>query len=334
MERSFGVYGIGNALIDLQYQVPETIIKDLRLEKGGMKLVGSVEQKQLMRHLSESLPGIDPHQASGGSAANTMIALAQLGGQGAYGCLVGDDSYGQFYLEEMEVLGIKLHNPPLANAPSGTCVVLITPDAERTMNTDLGASANFSADHINEELISKSSWLYVEGYLFSSEGGQAAVRRAVRCAKQHGVKIALTFSDGFIVDVFRKPLEECVAQSDLAFANLNEARRFTGEEDEDKAFAKLCEAVPNAVMTLSERGARVKYDGKIEFIAPFPVKAIDDTGAGDMFAGGFLYGITEQRSAKDAGRLACFLASRVVSQLGPRLRTDVQELVADLPLYL
>ena len=331
LNRDFAVYGVGNAIMDIQLQVSEEEFNKLGLEKAAMKLVEVEEQKRLV----ESFHGRDLNQASGGSAANSMIALAQLGGKSAYGCTVGDDEYGRFYFEEMEQLGVKLHTAPLGDEVTGTCIILVTPDAERTMNTHLGASTSFEAAHVSEEMIQKSEWLYIEGYLFSSESGQGVVRESIALAKKHGVKVAITFSDGFIVDVFGEPLREAVASADLVFANFNEAKRFTGAEQEDDVFAALCEAVPNVAMTMSERGARLYFDGSEHRLDAFDVRAIDETGAGDMFAGGFLYGITHGMSGQEAGKLACFLASKVVSQLGPRLLCDVKALLAEeefLPL--
>lgn len=319
----FNVYGIGNAIMDLQLQVEEKDLETFSLQKGGMQLVDVAAQQKLIEYFH----GRSINRASGGSAANTMIALRQLGGSAAYGCLVADDDFGKFYFEEMKELGVELHTKPLPGKSTGTCVILITPDAERTMNTHLGASSELSASDVNEEMLSQSEWLYVEGYLFTSELGQGTVRRAVSLAKKHGVKIAVTFSDGFIVDVFGDALRETVEQADLIFANYTEAQKFTGGDDEERIFSALCETVPNVAMTMSERGARIRYDGVSEYLEVSPVTAIDDTGAGDMFAGGFLYGITHGLSGKEAGNLACFLAGKVVSQLGPRLQCDVRKLV-------
>ncbi len=325
LELQLDVYGLGNALMDLQLQITEDELVDLGLEKAAMKLVEVEEQKRLIGAFADRTV----HRASGGSAANTMIAVSQLGGKSAYGCMLGDDDFGRAYAREMDGLGILLHTTPLFGQPTGTCVVLITPDAERTMNTHLGASASLDAAHVREEILARAKWLYVEGYLFSSSPGRNAVRKAVDLAKANGVKVAVTFSDGFIVDVFGESLREVVSKADLVFANLHEARKFTGEDAEDDIFAKLCSSAPNAVMTMSERGSRVYFSGQSAMIAPFLVHAVDDTGAGDMFAGGFLYGITHGLSGQDAGRLACFLASRVVSQMGPRLRGDVRTLLRD-----
>lgn len=325
MERKFDVYGIGNAIIDFQLQAKDEDLEKLRLEKAGMKLVELPQQQDLLNHFSQR--GLN--KASGGSAANTMIAIAQLGGTVGYGCLVGDDPYGQFYLEEMRRLGVSLHTTPRPGEVTGTSVILITPDAERTMNTHLGASALFDEGDLSEPDLAESSWLYVEGYLFSSPGGRRAVERAIELAREYDVKVAITFSDGFIVDVFGESLRNAVDQADLIFANLNEARRFTGQQDEAQAFAALKEVVPSCVMTMSERGAMVFHEGEESSIEAFPITAVDDTGAGDMYAGAFLFGITHGLSGAEAGRLACFLSSRIVAQLGPRLKTDGRQLARD-----
>ncbi|MCB0360971.1 MAG: adenosine kinase, partial [Bdellovibrionales bacterium] len=225
-EKTYDVYGIGNAIIDLQLQVADADIQRFGMKKGAMQLVDTTAQKALLEHFH----GQNLNQASGGSAANTMIAIAQLGGRAAYGCLVGDDSFGSFYLEEMAQLGIDVATAPLEDSMTGTCVILITPDAERTMNTHLGASAQFSAQHVHEPAIAAAEWLYVEGYLFASEEGRQAAKRAIALAKSHGTKVALTVSDGFIVEVFGRVLRTAVKSADLVFANLTEAQLFTGIE--------------------------------------------------------------------------------------------------------
>lgn len=324
MSRKFQVYGIGNGIVDLQMRVNDDTIEQFALTKGEMRLVDLNSQNRLLMHAR----GI-AHRASGGSAANTMIGLVQLGAKAAFSCLLGDDEYGHFYCDEMRALGVHIEAPFSKAEPTGTCVVLITPDAERTMNTHLAASAGFGSEHVNEALIRDSEWLYVEGYLFSSESGQEAVRKALRIAKEAGTKVAVTFSDGFIVEVFGDSLRAAVKQADLIFANINEARKFTGETDDEKVFAKLRTAAPNVVMTRSEKGVWLNVNDQETRLPAFAVKAVDDTGAGDMFAGGFLYGLTSKQSPETSAKIACFLASRVVSQLGPRLMGNVKSLLAE-----
>ena len=324
--KRFDVYGIGNALVDLQVRASEQDLAVLGLEKGAMKLVGEGEQKAILSHFE----GREIAMSSGGSAANSMIAIAQLGGRAAYGCIVSDDDFGAHYQAEMAELGIVLHNSGRLGAATGSSLILITPDAERTMNTHLGITAEFAPADVNDEFIADAEWLYVEGYLLSSAVGQQAARHALNVAQNAGTKVALAVSAGFIIDAFGDALRECAAQSDLVFANRDEATSFTGCPDEQDAFDRLKETVPNAVMTLGERGALVHVGGQTTRVEPFPAIATDDTGAGDMFAGAFLYGLTHDLTPHDSGRLACFLASKVVSQLGARLRGNVKDLVTRL----
>lgn len=324
--KKFDVYGVGNAIIDLQLNVAESDIVNLSLEKGGMRLVDGEEQRKLFSYLGSRIE----KQSSGGSAANTLIALAQLGGSGAYACTVGDDAFGEFYFEEMKQLGVSLSTKPIQGLQTGTSVILITPDAQRTMNTNLGASTSLQPEHINEQQLAHSSWLYVEGYLLAQENGRKVAEKAVELAKKHGVKVALTFSDGFIVDFFREPLDRIVKQSDLIFANLNEGRRYTGKEDEEEVFTTLLDIVPNVVLTLGSRGVLCEYNSVIDKVPAFAIMPVDETGAGDMFAAAYLYGLTHGWTSKDAARLGCFLAGRVVSQLGPRLSGNLREIQKEI----
>ncbi len=322
--KRFDVYGIGNALVDLQVRASEQDLVALGLEKGAMKLVGEGEQRKILHHFD----GHDIAMSSGGSAANSMIAIAQLGGRAAYGCVVSDDDFGAHYQAEMAALGVVLHNSGRLGAPTGSSLILITPDAERTMNTHLGITSEFSPADVNDEFIADAEWLYVEGYLLSSPVGQLAVRHALNVAQRCGTKVALAVSAGFIVDAFGTVLKECASMSDLVFANRDEATRFAGCSDEQPAFEFLKRTVPNVVMTLGERGAMIHAGGASTLVEPFPAVATDDTGAGDMFAGAFLHGWTHGLTPHESGRLACFLSSKVVSQLGARLCADVNDLVA------
>lgn len=319
MAKNIDVYGLGNALVDLQLRVEEADISKLGLTKAGMTLVDTLRQKELLEYFQ----GKHVHQASGGSAANTVIALAQLGAKSAYGCLVAKDRLGSFYREQMQELGVSLTTNPAPHGDTGTCVVLITPDAERTMNTHLGVSAEFSAEHVSEASIAAARWLYIEGYLFSSESGQAAVKKATQFAKKHGTKIALTMSDRFIVECFRAPLTEAISSCALVFGNLLECGAFTGCSDPEGIFAAMKEVTPHMVMTLGEQGAWVSSSERDVRVSAFPVSAIDDTGAGDMFAGAYLAGILRGLPEERAAKLGCYLASRVVSGLGPRLSGDL-----------
>lgn len=315
MKRKYDVYGLGNAIVDLQLSVDDKQFEKLGLTKGSMNLVDSARQAELIKNFEH----LKPHRASGGSVANSIISIAQLGGKAAFGGLIGDDDLGEFYAADMAKLGVHLYTSPVQADTTGTCVILITSDAERTMNTNLGASALFGAEHVSAQVTKESEWIFIEGYLFCSPAGFEAVRKAIRYATNNGTKIAITFSDAFIVNAFGEQLRSAVKYADLIFANLTEAGHYTAQSDENKIFAALQNVAPNVVMTMSERGARVSFDGTSFAVDAFKTAAVDDTGAGDMFAGSFLYAISNGLTAEDATRLACYLAGKVVSQLGPRL---------------
>ncbi len=316
MSRRVNVYSIGNAIVDLQLKVSEEAFSELGLEKGSMNLIDSSEQTALLSRLDSK----DINKASGGSAANSMIAVAQLGGSAAYGCLVGDDEFGKFYSTEMSELGITLYTNPAEGGSTGSSVILITPDAERTMNTCLGVSAEFGPEHISSKIMKDSEWLFIEGYLFSTPKGQEAVRKAVSVAGKCGTRIAVTVSDAFIVDVFGEPLRETLKYADLVFANYTEAEKYVGSGDD--VIGRFQEEFTNSVVTRGSEGAVVNFDGVRSEIAPVKTEAVDDTGAGDMFAGSFLYGISNGYDGQQAGNLASKLSSRIVSKLGPRLEND------------
>lgn len=318
MTKQFDVYAIGNGIMDLQLHVSNQVFDGLGLERGTMNLVDTEAQSELLR----SFQGENIHRASGGSAANTVIAVTQLGGKCAYGCLLGDDEFGQFYGQEMSELGVELYTTPVEGGVTGSSVILITEDAERTMNTHLGVSAEFGPDQVSSRLIAASSWLYIEGYLFSTDGGRQAVKQALTYALKSNTKVALTFSDVFIVEAFRDEVKKTLKYCDLVFANLKEAGTYVGKDSEEEIFEEMKRLCPSVAMTMSERGAKISIDGEDMDLEPYPVTAVDDTGAGDMFAGGLLYGLTHGLQPKFAGHLACFLASRVVAQLGPRLAED------------
>lgn len=321
--RDFVVYGIGNGIMDLQLKVSEEDFASLELEKGTMNLVDQETQARLLTSLKSCGK---PHQASGGSAANSMIALASLGGKAAYGCLLADDEFGKFYESEMKDIGVSVYTTPKEGGVTGSSLILITPDAERTMNTHLGVSAEFGPEHVSSRLTGLSDWIFIEGYLFASPKGQEAAKKAVQYAMKKGTRVAVVFSDTFIVEAFREHLEEAVKYADLIFANRTEVLSFTQLSDEEEAFRAYSALAPGAVMTRGSEGAWCSQGDEVKKVPGLPVKAIDETGAGDMFAGAYLYGISSGLGVEQSGHLACYLASKVVSQLGPRLETSIDEL--------
>lgn len=322
MIKDIQLCGLGNGLIDLQYEMPDAEILEIGLQKGEMRLVENIDQGALLEKLQNKIK----HICSGGSAANTVIAFAGFGGKSCYKTVVGNDDFGKFYRNEFQELGIDLIAPMIDEEPTGTCIVLISPDSERTMNTSLGATAHFGPEHINEEWIQRSEWIYLEGYKFTKEKSTAALFHSAELAKKHKTKIAVTFSDVFITEIFKENVKRIVDMSDLVFCNEAEAKSFTGADNTEEAFRILCEQVPNVVITKGAEGSIIMWDKIVYEIPSYPAAPIDSTGAGDMFAAGFLYGITNMNSIEQAGHLASLAAARVVSQMGARLAEDHKEL--------
>lgn len=320
--KKFQICGLGNAIVDIFVEVPEKDFASLGFERGGMQLVDHAEQKGLIDRFQKR----EPKLVSGGSVANSIIAFSQLGGQAAFIGCVGDDRYGLFYSQEFEQLGIDIGNPIIVGEGTGTCVCLITPDAERTMRTCLAVSSHLAARHVDAKRIENSDWLFIEGYVFANpETGQTAIKQAIQVAKKGGTKVAITCSDAFIVNVFGDALREALKSADLFFCNETEACAITGASTAADAFAKLKGVVPACVVTNGPHGAFIRYAGKEVQVPAVPSKPKDLTGAGDMFAGAFLYGITHGLAPEKAGRGAAFLCHKVISQVGARLHTGTKQ---------
>jgi sugar/nucleoside kinase (ribokinase family) len=321
MTKQLQLCGLGNAIVDIFLEVSEPEFALLNFERGTMRLVDLNEQKLLLQRYQHH----EPKLVSGGSVANSVIALSQLGGDAGFIGCVGDDRYGLFYTGEFEELGIDIGNPIIVNEATGTCVCIITPDAERTMRTCLAVSSHLADRHVQAERIRNSDWLFIEGYVFANpETGQTAIRAAIDIAKKHGTKIALTCSDAFVVDVFGDAFRAAMKQADLLFANASEACELTKTKTAEEAFKALKGVVPSLVVTDGPHGAFVRHGGVDTHVPAFPCEPKDLTGAGDMFAGAFLYGITHDVAADQAARAGCFLASKVISQIGARLHHGVK----------
>ncbi|MCX7909067.1 MAG: adenosine kinase [Ignavibacteria bacterium] len=317
--------GLGNGLVDLLYEVSFEELEQLGLRKGEMRLVDSELQKKLLDKLS----GRDYKICSGGSAANTIIAFSQFGGKSAYHTVVGNDSYGEFYVREFNELGILL-NAPMIDEPTGTCIVLITPDSERTMNTSLGATANFGIEHISKDYLQRAKWIYLEGYKFSAKKSTEALFFAIDIARKYDTLVSLSLSDVFIVNNFYEQVLKALKQVDLLFCNENEAMALTDTNEFEKAKVLLSKIVPNFVITRGEKGSYAFFAGKEHYFDAYKTKPIDTTGAGDMYAAGFLFGLIRNRDIEFGGKLASFSASRVVSQFGARLKDDLSSYIQQL----
>src|SRR4051794_5807243 len=226
--RDYHVCGLGNALVDIFLDLDDDQFAALGFERGTMRLVDHAEQQALL----ERFRAREPRLVRGGSVANSVIAASQLGGRGAFIGCVGDDRYGLFYATEFEELAIDIGNPVIVGEPTGTCVSIITPDAERTMRTCLAVSSHLATRHVDGNRIGKAEWLFVEGYVLANpDTGQGAVLEAIRQAKARGTKVALTCSEAFIVQVFGDAFRAALAEADLLFCNASEAMAVTGAAD-------------------------------------------------------------------------------------------------------
>ncbi len=323
MKKEFQVCGLGNAIVDIFLEVSDADFATLGFERGTMRLVENVEQQQLLKRFHDGAH--DLKLVSGGSVANSVIGLSQLGGQAAFIGCVGDDRYGLHYVEEFEQLQIDMGNPVLVGETTGTCLAVITPDAERTMRTCLAVSSQLAERHVDRDRIAASEWLFIEGYVFANpETGQHAIREAIKIAKESKTKVALTCSDGFIPEVFGEPFREALAQSDLLFCNAPESIAVSQATDASSAFAKLKSMVPNCVVTDGPHGAFVHFAGQEAHVPAVKCQPKDLTGAGDMFAGAFLYGVTHGVAPDVAARGANFMCHKVITQVGARLHHGAQ----------
>lgn len=319
MSKKYDVTGIGNALVDIEFTVSDAFLDTFGIEKGMMTLVDEERQTALMQEINRETAKMQ----CGGSAANTVIALSQFGGKGYYCCKVGDDELGRFFMADLQEAGVNnnLQVNRLEAGITGKCLVMVTDDAERTMNTFLGITQNFSVQEVNEAAIKDSSYLYIEGYLIPSPNGKEAMLHAKKIAEDSGTKVALTFSDPSMVKYFSPAFDDIIGPSvDLLFANEEEAMLFTKKSTLAEAREELKKAAKHFVITQGKNGAMV-FDGDTFIdIEPYATKAIDTNGAGDMFAGAFLYGITNGHSYASSAKLASMASSRIVSQFGPRLK--------------
>ena len=310
------VYAVGNALVDIQARVPDQLVVDLGYPKGGMALVDDGAQQGVL----DALAHADLNRCPGGSAANTVMGIADFGGKAAYAAKVGDDDLGGFYAGDIRDRGVAFDTPPLAGGQTGTSVILISPDGERTMCTNLAASATLGPDDVDEAAVKASKMVYVEGYLWTGDSTRAAAERTIELAKANGVKVAFTVSDPFLIAGFRDDFLKLVeGPVDLLFCNLEEARSLTGEDDPVDCAAAVHRHAADVALTLGGEGSLLMHGGTAIPVEGVSTDVVDTTGAGDMYAAGVLYGLTNGLDWAASGRLASFAAARVVGQMGARL---------------
>jgi len=318
--KKYHVYGIGNALLDLDIEVTAATLERLNIDKGVMTLI----DEERHHYLLEELDGIKHIKTCGGSVANTLFTLAQMGANTFYSCKIGNDEAGDYFYRDLVSQGIhsNLHECE-RNGVTGKCIVLVTPDADRTMNTYLGATSTFSKNQISESAVQQAEYLYIEGYLVASPSACEAAIYARKLAQQYNIKTALSLSDPNMVIYFRQSLLDIIdGQIDVLFCNEEEARLFTESNNIEAAIGILKSLCRSFVITLGGRGALVYNGFDISHVLPYKTEVIDTVGAGDVFAGVFLYCITHGLSYNHAADLSNFAAAKVVAKFGSRLSQE------------
>ena len=322
----YDVLAIGNAIVDVMSPCEDELIEELALARGGMTLVDTARAHELYDAMGPA------REISGGSAANTLAGLSALGLQCAFIGQVAQDQLGEVFAHDIHAVGIDFDTPPRAGDPStGRCLIFVTRDGQRTMNTYLGASQVLPAAVLDEGLIASAAVLYLEGYLWDPEEPRAAMKKAIAAARAAGRKVAFTLSDAFVIDRhgddFRALIE--AGQIDILFANKAELAALTGEADFDAGIAALAPSVPVLVVTRSEHGAVAVSGGERAEVAAEPVAAVvDTTGAGDLFAAGFLAGHVRGESLQQSLAMGAVAAGEIISHYGARPEANLRELMA------
>ncbi|HIQ17743.1 MAG TPA: adenosine kinase [Novosphingobium capsulatum] len=323
-DRRFDVIAIGNAIVDVMAPATDDQIEALGLAKGGMTLVDAARAGALYAAMGPA------REISGGSAANTLAGMAALGASCAFIGQVADDQFGRVFAHDIRAGGIAFDIPARAGEPAtAQCLIFVTPDGQRTMNTFLGASQFLPADALDDALIQSARVLYLEGYLWDPEEPRAAMRKAIAAARAAGTQVAFTLSDAFVIarhgDDFRALIAD--GQIDILFANEHELAALTGKDDFHEGMAQLCALVPTVVVTRSEKGAHARHAGEEAHVPAEPIDhVVDTTGAGDLFAAGFLTGHVRGESLTECLRLGAVCAAEIISHYGARPEADLKAL--------
>lgn len=323
----YNVYGVGNALVDLEFEIPEARLAELSVDKGLMTLIEEDRHHALLAELD----GVAARPCGGGSAANTLTAVAQLGGKAWYSCKVADDDTGRFFLQDLTANGVEtnLSGGALEAGLTGKCIILITPDAERSMSTFLGITRELSVAALDEEALKASDFLYLEGYPVTETHSRAALVRAREIAVAAGVPVSMTLSDVNMVRYFRDGLLEIAGDAlDMLFANQDEAMLMTGATDIDACVTGMKALSRRFAITRGGEPA-VLWDGETVIeVAPDIVTPVDSNGAGDVYAGAFLHGLTHGLPFARCGELANEAAKTLILRFGARLSAEEMRGVA------
>lgn len=322
----YDVVGIGNAIVDVIARAEEDFLLGHGMHKGGMQLIDEPRAEAIYAAMGPAV------EISGGSAANTIVGVASFGARAAFVGRVKADGLGRAFAHDIRAAGVGFTTPFAADGPStGRCYILVTPDGERTMNTYLGAAQHLAPDDVDADLIAASTITYLEGYLWDPRNAKEAFRRAAALAHAAGRSVALSLSDAFCVDRWRDEFRELVRGGtvDVLFANEAELKSLYQTADFATAAAALREEARLAVVTRSERGCVVINSGGLEAVEAFPVeRLVDTTGAGDLFAAGFLVGLARGAAHATAARLGALAAAEVIGHLGARPETSLKALAA------
>jgi sugar/nucleoside kinase (ribokinase family) len=323
-ENRFDVLGIGSAIVDILARTDDGFIAANEMVKGTMALLTAERSRQIYERMGRAI------EISGGSAANTMAGVASFGGTPAFIGKIGRDNFGTVFRHDIEVVGVTFHaGTRPTTLPSATCLILVTPDGQRTMNTYLGACTELAAEDIDEAMIAASRVTYIEGYQWDTPDAKAAIRKATKAAKSAGNQVALSLSDPFVVERHRPELLTLIRDEvDILFGNEEEVFRLYEAGDLGTAVERLRTANVLACMTRGAKGA-VVFDGQTTAaVEAMPVEnVVDTTGAGDLFAAGFLYGYTHGRDLTGCARIGSLAAAEIISHMGARPETPLRQLL-------
>jgi sugar/nucleoside kinase (ribokinase family) len=325
--RRFDVVGIGNALVDVLSHESDEFVVEHGLERGAMQLVDTDRAEQLYAAMGPAT------EISGGSAANTMVGVSSLGGSAAFVGRVNGDQLGAVFGHDLRAAGVEFRTAPATDGvPTGRCLIVVTPDAQRTLNTYLGASALLGPADLDDALLSGAQVLYLEGYLWDEPDAKDAFRRAARIAHEAGNRVAFTLSDGFCVDRHRDEFLELIDHEvDILFANEVEITSLYQVVDFDDALQLVHDHCEIAALTRSEKGSLITTRDEVHLIDAHPTaQVVDTTGAGDLYAAGFLYGLTNGYDLGTCGRLGALAAAEVISHLGARPQASLATLARPL----
>lgn len=324
--KSIDVVGIGNAIVDVLAHMDENFLVRENLIKGSMALIDASRAEALYNSMSEVIA------ISGGSAANTIAGLSELGGKGGFIGRVRDDELGRTFIEDLKSLSVEYTNIPASNGPpTGRCLIIVTPDAERTLNTYLGAGADLEPNDIDEDLIRSARITYLEGYLWDRPNAKQAFNKASEVAHNSNGKIAFSLSDSFCVDRWRQEFHSLIEQDiDILFANEDEIKSLYQVNEFDNAVNLIKNSCEIVVLTRAEKGSVIISGTDIfEISAEQVPRVVDTTGAGDLFAAGFLYGLSRSLDLHACGRLGGVVAAEIISHIGARPEISLSELVVE-----